>query len=68
MGLWALDERKERLDRARDEGRVEGRKEGQKEGRKEGRKAATKEHEDALAAARERAKAEGIDLDRFLNP
>ena len=64
MGLWALDERKERLDRARDEGRVEGRKEGQKEGRK----AATKEHEDALAAARERAKAEGIDLDRFLNP
>ena len=71
MGLWALDERRERLERARDEGRVEGRKEGRKEASKEYQQklaAAAKEREDALAAARERAKAEGIDLDRFLNP
>ena len=67
MGLWALDERKERLDRARDEGRVEGRKATRRE-YEEKMALAAKEHEEALAAARERAKAEGIDLDRFLNP
>ena len=67
MGLWALDERRERLERARDEGRAEGRKEASKEYQQK-LDVAAKEREDALAAARERAKAEGIDLDRFLNP
>lgn len=64
MGLWALDERRDRIERAKAEGREEGRKEGQKAGRT----TAVNEYEDKLAAARERAKAEGIDLDRFLNP
>ena len=63
MGLWALDERQERLERARDEGREEADKEYQQK-----LALAVKEHEDALAAVRERAKAEGIDLDRFLRP
>ena len=64
MGLWALDERRDRLERAKDEGREEGREEG----RTEGRTTAVNEYEDKLAAARERAKAEGIDLDKYLNP
>ena len=60
MGLWALDERRDRLERAKDEGREEG--------RTEGRTTAVNEYEDKLAAARERARAEGIDLDKYLNP
>ena len=64
MGLWALDERRDRLERAKNEGREQGREEG----RKEGRTTAVNEYEDKLAAARERAKAEGIDLDKYLNP
>ena len=60
VGLWALDERRDRLERAKAEGREEG--------RKEGRTTAVNEYEDKLAAARERAKAEGIDLDKYLNP
>ena len=59
MGLWALDERRERIERAKAEGREEG--------RKEGRATAVNEYEDKLTAARERARAEGIDLDKYLN-
>ena len=61
MFFWAWEDHKNRMERARNEGRVEAAKESKLA-------AAVKEREDALAAARERAKAEGIDLDKYLNP
>ena len=66
MGLWALDERRERIERAKEEGRAEA----AREYRQMLAQAAEerKQQEDALAAARERARAEGIDLDKYLNP
>ncbi len=67
MGLWALDERRDRLERAKAEGLEEGREQGREQGRKEGRTTAVNEYEDKLAAARERARAEGVDLDKYLN-
>ena len=63
MGLWALDERRERIERAKEEGRKEAAKEYRQMLAQE-----RKEQEEALAAARERARAEGIDLDKYLNP
>ena len=60
MFFWAWEDHKNRMERARNEGRSEGRSEGRKE--------AAKEQEEKLAAARERARAEGVDLDKYLNP
>ena len=67
MGLWALDERRERIENAKEEGRAEAAKEYRQMLAQELAKE-RKEQEDALAAARERARAEGIDLDKYLNP
>ena len=70
MGLWALDERRERIENAKEEGRAEAAKEYRQmlaQAAKE-RAEERKQQEDALAAARERARAEGIDLDKYLNP
>ena len=41
---------------------------GRAEGLAEGRAEIVKEYEAKLAAAKERAKAEGIDLDKYLKP
>ena len=80
MFFWAWEDHKNRMERARErarnegrseglnEGRNEGRAEGLNEGRNEGRAEAAREYENALAAARERARAEGVDLDKYLNP
>lgn len=80
MGLWALDERRERIERAKDEGRAEAAKEYEKrlalatqEAASAAQEAASAtqevaEREKALAAARERARADGVDLDKYLNP
>ena len=82
MFFWAWEEHKNRMARARDElaraldeARTEGLAEGRAEGRAETAKEyettlamAAREREEALAAARERAMAEGVDLDKYLNP
>ena len=81
MGLWALDERRERIERAKDEGRAEAAKEYKKmlalvtqEAASAAQEAASaaqeaeERREKALAAARERARADGVDLDKYLNP
>ena len=51
----------------RTEGRAEGRAEGLAEGESIGSAKTAKEYEAKLAAAKEQAKAEGIDLDKYLN-
>ena len=75
MAFWAWSEHKKAIDRFKSEGRAEGRAEGLAEGLAEGRKEAVREYEQKLAQreaqltdARERARAEGIDLDKYLNP
>ena len=67
MGLWALDERRERIENAKEEGRAEAAKEYRRMLAQELAQE-RKQQEEALAAARERARAEGIDLDKYLNP
>ena len=71
----ARDELARALDEARAEGLAEGLTEGRAEGRAETAKEyettlamAAREREESLAAARERAMAEGVDLDKYLNP
>ena len=66
MFFWAWEDHKNRMQRIRNQVMAEGRAEGRAE--------AAKEYEEALAAVRERedrlrerAKAEGIDIDRLLN-
>ena len=71
MFFWAWEDHKNRMEMARNKARNEGRNEGRNEAAKEYEAKlalAAKEREDVLAAARERAKTEGIDIDRFLNP
>ena len=74
MGLWALDERRERIERAKDEGRAEAAKEYKKmlalvtQEAASAAQEAEERREQALAAARERARADGVDLDKYLNP
>ena len=75
MGLWALDERRERIERAKDEGRAEAAKEYKKrleqvvaQATASAVQEAEERREKALAAARERARADGVDLDKYLNP
>ena len=83
MVFWALSEHKKAVQRHKDAGRAEGRTEGRTEGRAEGRTEGraeglaegesigsaktAKEYEAKLAAAKEQAKSEGIDLDKYLN-
>ena len=77
MFFWAWEDHKNRMERAKNEGRAEAAKEYEaslaqvaKEYEVSLAQAAKerKQQEDALAAARERARAEGIDLDKYLNP
>ena len=73
MVFWAWSEHKKALERFRNEGRAEGRAEGRQEAAKEyEQKIAQQQAELAAARAREdaireRARAEGIDIDRLLN-
>ena len=64
MVFWALAEHEKVVERHKDEGRAEGLAEGESIGSAK----TAKEYEAKLAAAKERAKAEGIDLDKYLNP
>ena len=71
MGLWALDERRERIERAKEEGRAEAAREYRQmlaQAIAQAIKERKQQEEEVLAAARERARAEGIDLDKYLNP
>ena len=63
MVFWALAEHEKVVERHKDAGRAEGLVEGRAEGRAE----LAKEYAAKLAAAKEWAKAEGIDLDKYLN-
>ncbi len=67
MVFWAWSEHKKAIDKFRNEGRAEGREEGRKEAAKKYEQEIA-QREAMLAAARERAMAEGIDLDKYLNP
>lgn len=56
MVFWALAEHEEVVQRHKDAGRAEGRAE------------MVKKYESRLAIARERAKADGIDFDKYFKP
>lgn len=64
MVFWALAEHKKVVRRYKNIGRAQGFAEGFAEGRAE----ITKEYESRLAVARERAKADGIDWDKYFKP
>ena len=76
MVFWALSEHRKVVQKHKDAGWVEGFVEGfaesfaesWAEGWYEGRAEIAKEYEAKLAAAKERARAEGIDLDKYLKP
>ena len=72
MVFWALSEHKKVVQRHKDagfaEGWAEGFAEGFAKGLAEGRAEVVKKYESRLAVARERAKAEGIDFDKYYRP
>ena len=80
MVFWALAEHEKVVQRHRDTGWAEGWAEGfaegfakglaeaRAEGWAKGRAEVVKKYESRLAVARERAKAEGIDFDKYYRP
>ena len=68
MVFWALSEHKKVVQRHNDAGWAEGWAEGFAEGFAKGRAEVVKKYESRLAIARERAKAEGIDFDKYYKP
>ena len=72
MVFWALAEHEKVVQRHKDAGWAEGWAEGWAKGFAEGlaeaRAEVIKKYESRLAIARERAKAEGIDFDKYYKP